>query len=211
MAFHTVVAIPPTLQPALPHRYDPQSLVRPIDHTFTPLDFAAYEDSLSFFFRHRGARAALLQGGVIWRLAYERVNPGIILDGPEAVTQAAGYRLVEADTPGNILVDDELTTAEIWLLIGGYQVPTTNVHQDVMVSWWPRLDQWERSGMGAGFWSPLAEQYYQRRLADCRSGKTGPLPRKAWERSIVNYDRRVRRAYRAYEDAARQVLHAAEA
>ena len=48
----------------------------------TPQDYALYEDTRKRLLAEARGRAALMAGGIVWRLAYEDLAPGTVLLGP---------------------------------------------------------------------------------------------------------------------------------
>jgi hypothetical protein len=86
-------------------------------------DYEAYESVRDAFLRSPRARAALLKGGIVWRLAMEFLEPGLVLAGPSDDALAHGQSFhPTADAPK--YCDDELTSDELDLVCGVYQVQT---------------------------------------------------------------------------------------
>jgi hypothetical protein len=94
---------------------------RPADHKFTSLDYASYEALRDEFLRQPHARAALLMGGIVWRIAIEvlGVDPGLAV--PSAKAHHSGRVLEFSDSQ---LVDDVLSEKELDLICGVYDVYT---------------------------------------------------------------------------------------
>jgi hypothetical protein len=203
MSFHTVLAVSaaPRLQPMRHPTF--QSPLRPSGYTFTNHDYGSYESGCSFWLGQRGTRAALLAGGILWRLAYEHMTPGVVLDGPEEITRARanGFVLTPQDAR-TVYVDDVLSASEVWLLIGGYDVATGIRHQSSRPSWWPRPELWEASSFNVGFWSPVAESWFVQRREKYRAGQAQPLTRPQWQQSIKKGDKRALHLTRELRSAA---------
>jgi hypothetical protein len=51
-------------------------------------------------------------------------------------------------------------------------------------SWWPKRSTWEKSLFNVGCWTPLAEQWFQQRLAEIRSGKACSKTASEWYKSL---------------------------
>ena len=103
--------VPPPEQ-RLPHRRE--------GFDYTPAVYEAYEARLAEFFQdHRHARAALLAGGIVWRLAMEYLGPEDALWGPSDSTY---YAYETTSESGDTFVDDDLTAAEMDLICGVYYV-----------------------------------------------------------------------------------------
>jgi hypothetical protein len=90
-------------------------------------DYEAYEISRDEFLRCPRARAALLKGGIVWRLVMEFLEPGLVLAGPsdDALTHGQSFRPTAG---GPEYSDDDLTSDELDLICGVYQVRTGNLH-----------------------------------------------------------------------------------
>jgi hypothetical protein len=86
-------------------------------------DYEAYENARDAFLRSPRARAALLKGGIVWRLAMEFIEPGLVLAGPSDDALVCGQPF--RPTAGDLEYwDDELTVDELDLICGVYRVRT---------------------------------------------------------------------------------------
>jgi hypothetical protein len=151
-------------------------------------DYAAYEVARDRFLLSPHGRAALLKGGIVWRLAMEFLSPGIVLAGPSDIASASGY-IMHLLGIGDFC-DDDLSEDELDLICGVYRVYTGNavlIPDDVNslncciegsgdqvshLSWWPKHSTWVKSLFNVGYWTPLAEDWFQKRLAEIRSNQT---------------------------------------
>jgi hypothetical protein len=113
-------------------RSPPPMLVRPThvslgyrdkNYIFDQMDYRAYEERRDLFFKQPHARAALLKGGIIWRLAMESIGPDVAIMGPSEGAHHFGD-IVGPD--GHQITDDDLTIDELNLICGVYEVPTGN-------------------------------------------------------------------------------------
>jgi hypothetical protein len=110
----------------------PRYVVRPIhlperlhDYDFSLDDYHAYErDRASLLSDPRIARAALLRGGIVWRLAVATMSFDDVLQGPTtaATLSRRGYILKTPDDSVD-LCDDGLTRRELDILSGVYRIP----------------------------------------------------------------------------------------
>ncbi|PIL27311.1 hypothetical protein GSI_10458 [Ganoderma sinense ZZ0214-1] len=139
--------------------------LRPLGHKFTALDFEAYECSRRFLFRNpRIARAALLAGGILWRLAIEDVPLDIALEGPDPISfqEGSGFRL--QDKTGSIYVDDELSEEEIGSIVGMYFEQSDrsrlNWGDDTYPMWWPVPRYFKATALDFPTWTPVDENWY---------------------------------------------------
>ncbi|KAF8144812.1 hypothetical protein K438DRAFT_1492706, partial [Mycena galopus ATCC 62051] len=67
--------------------------------------------------------------------------------------------------------DDYLTEEEIDLICGVYHISMGQLHhgaasgeQTTTRSWWPRPVSMEQSGLNVGWWTPMCETWFRRRL-----------------------------------------------
>lgn len=185
--------------------------LRPVNHTYTPYDFAAYEEMRDNLLRRdpRIGRAALLSGGLLWRLAIEYLAPDIVLDGPGELAYAYGIGFTFCDRDGAVYVEDGLTDSEIRCIIGTYvREPTerNNVRGYAYPSWWPDPIRFEESSLDFGWWSPIAERWYRKMRAEYRTGSKPPRTASEWRASIRNRDKRARRFTEMNRDAAAEFL-----
>lgn len=56
--------------------------------------------------------------------------------------------------------------------------------QEKHQSWWPKPNVWSSSPWDVGFWTPMAESWFQRRLAKMRAGEAGPCHVQQWRSSL---------------------------
>lgn len=124
IAFSTLAQSPrpptPTGAPVIPH--SPESGwnglgYREAEYRPTTLDYGLYE-------RHRRAvlcrphgRAALMRGGIVWRLAYEDVDPQRVLFGPSDSEQKHVQLLGDVARE-----DDTLSEEELFIICGVYRI-----------------------------------------------------------------------------------------
>jgi hypothetical protein len=95
---------------------------RPIGYTPHLADYAVYRCSLARFLHQPQARAALLKGGIVWRLAREFLDNDVVLMGP---SQNALHGMLGVFRYGDTnFCDDELTDEEMDLICGVYKVYT---------------------------------------------------------------------------------------
>jgi hypothetical protein len=94
---------------------------RPKGYNPLPCDYAAYEALRDSFLATPRARAALLKGGIVWRLAKEVVPEVTVVNGPSSESLLTG-RAFRCDE--QYLWDDELTEEELNLICGVYKVQT---------------------------------------------------------------------------------------
>jgi hypothetical protein len=97
------------------------------NYQFTTHDYAVYlRDRESLLLQPKG-RAALLQGGIVWRLALETVGMEAALEGPSSDVTNCRLRISfsSGDPESGVQYwDDELTNDELIMLCGGYKFYT---------------------------------------------------------------------------------------
>jgi len=113
IAFHTVCLLPRV--PPTPVPLTEPVPIRPPGYKFTVEDYRAYSRRREVLLRGtpRG-RAALLKGGIVWRLAVETLNLEKSLDGPsgETIVHRRG-KVYPSNDPSSIFCDDDLSTDEL--------------------------------------------------------------------------------------------------
>ncbi|KAH6907590.1 hypothetical protein BKA70DRAFT_1427965 [Coprinopsis sp. MPI-PUGE-AT-0042] len=146
---------------------------------FTPQDYDAYEHLRNQMLNHPRMRAALLRGGILWRLAISHLQADDALSGPSQSAQ-----LLSAVHPhtSDRLIDDGLTALEEDLLIGTYVCKTGHGKQVAEASWWPPSYHFEQ-GDDYGHWTALNEEWFQKRLQWIREGTATPIVRNSGEKS----------------------------
>lgn len=83
--------------------------------------YTSYVEARDEFLKDtRHIRAALLQGGIVWRLAIDILEPGIVLKGPSEFFELTGkpYLLGEDE-----MWDDTLSESELDFICGVFRVP----------------------------------------------------------------------------------------
>nr|VWP02666.1 Candidapepsin-5 (EC (ACP 5) (Aspartate protease 5) (Secreted aspartic protease 5) [Ganoderma boninense] len=170
VAFHTLAFSENATYQNIPSpdpRPELRLTIRPLNYVFTAVDFEAYEFSRSYIFRDpRIARAALLAGGILWRLAIEEVVPDLVLDGPDPLSTqlGIGFRLRD-EKDGYVYMDDQLTAVEVGSIVGMYfeksEQHRIKWDRDTCPTWWPLPAYFKGSALDYPVWTPVAENWYQ--------------------------------------------------
>jgi hypothetical protein len=175
----TDVSIRPSSRPLLPHRHN--------DFVFGHLDFKEYELQREIFFsNYQHLRAALLAGGIIWRIALEELGIDPALWGPSETTNYA-FELV---LNNQSFVDDGLSSEEMDFICGVYYVYTgtcskTGDSLKTDLSWFPKQSAWTRNGgRHVGCWTKECEAWYLDRLDLAKKGLVQPRSGREWARSL---------------------------
>ncbi|KAF6764196.1 hypothetical protein DFP72DRAFT_840303 [Ephemerocybe angulata] len=151
--------------------------------TFDDEDYTIYVRQVCSILKTRPgvARAALMRGGIVWRLTMEYVSPNDVLCGPSQ-SAMEGEGIVRRNGTGGFLVDDALQVQEVDAICGHIDFWSSQELQFTRMSWWPPADLWDQR-YGFTGWSPDAEDFYYNRLAEIkRTWK--PLPRSEWRKRL---------------------------
>jgi hypothetical protein len=146
-------------------------------------------------------------GGIVWRLAYESEHPHVVLEGPD-IEHLAYTQEYRVEVNGKVYVDDILDEDELALITGEYRQEVSRRDQLASPSWWPSHLAWRRASLDVGFWSPIAEAWYQDILSKYRAGTLQPRRPKEWTRYLVGWDRRAITASRRISQAAEEIIAA---
>jgi hypothetical protein len=99
---------------------------RPPGYVPRDCDYASYEALRDKFLQTPRARAALLKGGIVWRLSWDAVGVEAALGGPSPEVFQTGHWFLSEDM---YLWDDELSEDELNLICGVYKVFTGKQYQ----------------------------------------------------------------------------------
>ncbi|KAH6877446.1 hypothetical protein BKA70DRAFT_1448133 [Coprinopsis sp. MPI-PUGE-AT-0042] len=150
------------------------------NYEFNGDDYDSYLRLRNHMLKHPRMRAALLRGGIIWRLAVGYLVPEDALYGPSY--SSALISIVHPHTSEQ-LANDSLSEIEVQLLAGAYVCYTGNGKQIAIKSWWPLPEAFEQ-GEDLGRWTAVNEDWYQNRLAEIKAGTASPLNRKRWRDTL---------------------------
>ncbi|KAI0716950.1 hypothetical protein C8Q76DRAFT_795191 [Earliella scabrosa] len=143
----------------------------------TKKDYEVYQRKVLNIIRRRPIRAALMAGGIAWRLVREFLacDPDLkhdvmesVLSGPS--TESRYHSTIVAGENDVFYVDNVLTRDEEDILMGVHRMYTEQAGQTEDASWWPRLNYWYNSGMNNGIWSAWDEEWFRSRQKEIRSG-----------------------------------------
>ncbi|KAJ6571017.1 hypothetical protein DFH09DRAFT_916927 [Mycena vulgaris] len=196
--------------------------LRPVKYKFNLLDYNAYISNRRKFLLGPRGRAALLYGGVVGRIARsEGVSEEDVFRGPTDDAFTDGISLWDGHST-SAYWDDCLTEQEIDMICGVYHVATGTFsfffptgheltsylgfgNQTTTVSWWPRPAAIAASGINVGWWTPMWEVWYQKRLEQVKNGDAALATHDKWKRNL-----RIERGATAYsegvEKCAAQIL-----
>ncbi|KAJ6559425.1 hypothetical protein DFH09DRAFT_921720 [Mycena vulgaris] len=177
---------------------------RPVGYKHDLADYHAYVSRRSDFLLGPRGRAALLYGGIVGRLARSEVSVDEACRGPSDEAFTEGVCLWDGHSTYGYW-DDCLTEQEIDLICGVYHVATGFGDQTSTVSWWPRPPAFDASGISVGWWTPLWEAWYQKRLNQLETGKAILCTHTEWKHNI-HFERKAPPYTKAIERHAAQIL-----
>ncbi|KAG1719528.1 hypothetical protein EDB19DRAFT_1918789 [Suillus lakei] len=106
------------------------------------------------------AQAAFLHGGLIWWLALHSLGFNHLPSVLEGIsTEAVPFGDLLVGGGGQTYYDDGLSEEEINFMCGMYYIDLRDGLE--MVSWWPRPNAWNVSGLNISFWSARCEDWFQ--------------------------------------------------
>jgi hypothetical protein len=172
---------------------------RETNYEFRFEDYLAYEEEVHAFLRQLFARAALLQGGIVWRIAVDILGADVAMLGPSSSAHEWGDVVTAPD--GTQFVDDTLSQEEMDFICGKYYVYTGKSYiyilclcfqivcsgrgtQTSQKSWWPLQDTWLKGGLYSGSWTSHCEDWLQSRKSAIKAGTAWPLGKKEWAREL---------------------------
>nr|VWP00843.1 Lipoyl synthase (EC (Lip-syn) (LS) (Lipoate synthase) (Lipoic acid synthase) (Sulfur insertion protein LipA) [Ganoderma boninense] len=153
--------------------------------TATRHDYGQYIAQAYEVLRQPRGRAAVLHGGIVWRLALEILGSdavGRAVTGPSEDIFHFGQDFQPRQ--GDLLYDDSLSPSEINIICGVYKLPGSGSSVELL-SWWPRPNVFDTSGLAFGYWTPWCENWFQRRLERIKAGTAGPLSAKEWRTTLM--------------------------
>ncbi|KAJ3507002.1 hypothetical protein NLJ89_g6543 [Agrocybe chaxingu] len=161
IAFRTLK--PSSLLPRSPIVKDPAPShpFRLAGYNFSIQDYSSYLYRCWELLKQPRGRAALLQGGYIWRLAAPVVSFDDVLHGPTGWSSAPEEMLlVRIPSTGEEFIDDQLTEHELEILSGLNICMTGHGEQIAKRSWHPLFKTYQHSGLDYGRWTSFSEKNF---------------------------------------------------
>lgn len=119
--FFTRMPVHPQPTPARVPHFLSSFAERHHEYSPDPLDYKGYERDRAVFLQSDRARAAIKEGGIVWRLAVDHLRLADVMAGPVDLPSAV-YERFDGEAVGSC--DDELTTDELNLMCGVYRIFT---------------------------------------------------------------------------------------
>jgi hypothetical protein len=186
-----VKPLPPSVAPAI------TVPVRLPGYKFTEDDYYAYEQQRAALLSDpRVARAALLRGGIVWRLAVATLSFDDVLEGPTTAATLQRRGIIIRTSDGD-LCDDGLSQLELDNICGLYHCltgilffhsqPSSNNYIDqgghALKSWWPTDSNWQNNSQHTR-WTEKSDSFFESRLAALQRGTAVPLNFEEWRTRI---------------------------
>ncbi|TFK23362.1 hypothetical protein FA15DRAFT_705528 [Coprinopsis marcescibilis] len=169
-------------------------------HQFTFQEYQAYEYHRNLLLSdRRRMRAALLRGGIVWRLAFHSDVVQETLDDP------TGAHDVTLEINGAEHHDDALTTVEEFLIVGAYSCPTGYGDQRSVRSWWPLPTTFDNSEY-TGRWTHRQEAWFSERFGAICNGKGRPFAVKEWRDLLKGYKSKTQILSDRLEESSREFI-----
>ncbi|KIM34860.1 hypothetical protein M413DRAFT_14867 [Hebeloma cylindrosporum] len=179
--FHTLLRLRKIPKSPIPRIFSPS--IRSAGYVFTVQDFDLYVHRRDSLLRSPRGRAALLKGGIVWRLAVGIIGIDECLEGPsiETVVHRRGLIHPTAD-PDLDLCDDDLSLPELDLICGVYECMTGIPGQTSIKSWFPLHSTWTTAAC-LHFWSARNHFEFERRTNEILGGGQ-PLTATQWAQRL---------------------------
>ncbi|KAK7458687.1 hypothetical protein VKT23_009686 [Stygiomarasmius scandens] len=178
--------------------------VRQENHQFDSAEYTAYEAAKNDVLLSSKGRLALMQGGILWRLAKDIVASQTVPHGPRSSVKQNGISFGSLDD--HDLCEEVLTEDEVNTIVGLYKVDTGTRNQTSDRSWWPKPGTWAKGNRTFGYWTADDEKFYQQRLIDIRKGTARPKKASQWYNDFHTKSDSTVRFYGQIEDASRLLL-----
>ncbi|KAG1739540.1 hypothetical protein EDB19DRAFT_1851854 [Suillus lakei] len=184
--------------------------------SFQPNEYAYkhYELQREDFLKHSHARAALLRGGILWRLCKASFEGRLgLVNGPSSDVRVFGEAKRFSSPTGDEGAtwagwDDTLTDDEVDLICGVYYVAVEVGAQQqwTTLSWWPRPNIFDKCGLWTGYWNTSREFWFRRRLDLIRCGKAKPYRATQWKGALKYSQSKTRQLCDLTEDVSARFI-----
>ncbi|KZT31843.1 hypothetical protein SISSUDRAFT_1038161 [Sistotremastrum suecicum HHB10207 ss-3] len=177
------------------------------DDPFTTADYERYKDHCRTVLYRPGGRAALMQGGLFWRIAKQYINTVAVTSGPstDATTYGHcwGFKVKSSNHEGQVF--DDLLTNDVAEVLCGVVYCFSRSDKTgpctIKKSYFPPPNLWykTRNRLNTGYWSQENENWFQRLCTGYANGTLAPLPVKEWRKQLRAGARRERVIHESME------------
>lgn len=185
---------------------------RSADVPFTRKDYVAYRIRALAMLGDTQIRAALCEGGIIWRTTTELLaadeglyQQALDLCAAGPVLHRGMDTLVDVLPPRNgfSYLDNAMTGSEADVLCGmylrycgrltshfeywnttNYSIERGEIMRVEELSWWPKPSHWTSSGFNTTIWNPWNEDWFQNRVEGISNGTVKPKRAEKWRSSL---------------------------
>ncbi|KAG6913509.1 hypothetical protein DXG01_006267 [Tephrocybe rancida] len=165
---------------------------------FSTKDYDSYSNLRTMIVQQPRSCAALLCGGIIWRLCCDTISYDTVLEGPTGWSTVPDANFLARDPKTNQdFVNDALTDVKLSFTSGAYTcytgIPTSHIHplfkckgnQTAIRFWHPPIATFDAGGENYGHWTPYREDGFMRWLDKINNLKhsessRGPLTTSKW-------------------------------
>ncbi|KJA21890.1 hypothetical protein HYPSUDRAFT_55211 [Hypholoma sublateritium FD-334 SS-4] len=169
------------------HPFNSQCSFREYGYHFSSLDFQSYTYRCRQLLGEIG-RSALLQGGILARIAREFISIETALDGPSRRVFINGTGVsFQSETNGYKYWDDEISQTEIDIICGTYLLPAVQMGQIKVVSWFPPPSVWAANGFAWLEWTEASENLFKDILRKIWANKFQPLSKVDWRKKLRGF------------------------
>jgi hypothetical protein len=152
-------------------------------------EYRTYWVKLNNFLEGPRGHLAFMMGGIIWRLAIHALG---IEAAMTAVQCGAVVRASGNSSGGGYDELETLSPIELEFICGTYRIYTGIGMQTKHASWWPPHHSWSNSGLDLGFWTPNAEEWFQKRIEAIRDNPRSALKTPTqWNNTLKYYKAQV--------------------
>ncbi|KAI0094119.1 hypothetical protein BDY19DRAFT_866973, partial [Irpex rosettiformis] len=159
--------------------------IKPHGIELTRDDYKVYMRMRDELLRGPAGCAALLEGGIMWRLSRSTCSIEETIKGPDIDVNNAHGHLQVLNIGGQDCIESTLSQQDQYIIAGVYRILQRRAPQSAAItSWWPTSEIWASSGYATGYWSHAAEVWFQRRLARLKAGDAKPMSSNEWRNSL---------------------------
>ncbi|THG94306.1 hypothetical protein EW145_g8165, partial [Phellinidium pouzarii] len=156
------------------------------------VDYLTYEGKVVDLIKSNSrARAAVMRGGIVWRLVMHHLGLDDAVDavmaGPTGDFVQCVYTTGTVGGTSQEWWDDQLTEDEECLICGVYKMYYGDDERPESIeyaSWWPRASVWDLSSMNCGFWSSFAETWFRVRLQKIKENQASIQNQLKWRKAL---------------------------
>lgn len=74
------------------------------------------------------------------------------------------------------------------------------------LSWWPKVNIWDGSGLDLGRWTPFCEGWFKNRFQSLREGQAKPLTSAQWHKNLRYEQKDTKKFFGKWKDLGERFL-----